>query len=138
MTLAAVLLAASCAFGQGPAPADIPAPNAQAIALAFSSTFFHEVQVSTMGAVVDLSRLSYRGFYKLELIELLLLSSRAKKPFPALAERRAKGEALRALAVSHGVDYDRLYDAAVAVEEIVDRDYLPRFKRRQLRKEIVE
>jgi hypothetical protein len=112
-----------------------PAPVAQAISLAFGTTFFNEVHISTSGAVVDLSRLSREGFYKLELIQLLLLSSRSRVPLAELAKRRRKGEALRELSFKNGVDYDKLYDASLAVQEIVDRDYLPRFPQRRPRKE---
>ena len=55
-------------------------------------------------------------------MSLLLPSARARKP-------------LRSLAVSSGVDYDALYESALAIQEIVDRDYLPRFPERPARKE---
>ena len=111
------------------------APVARALQLAFGATFFAEVQVSTNGAVVDLSRLSREGFYKLELIQLLMLSAKTRTPLAALADRRRKGEPLRDLAFKSGMDYDKLYDASLAVQEIVDRDYLPRFPQRRPRKE---
>jgi hypothetical protein len=114
---------------------DEPTAVAQSLALAFGATFFNEVRISTNGPVIDLSRLSHEGFYKLELIELLLISSKAKKPLSELAAMRRKGKALRTIAFSSGVDYDKIYDSALAVQEIVDRDYLPRFHDRRPRKE---
>lgn len=112
-----------------------PAPVAQAISLAFGATFFNEVRVSTNGPVVDLSRLSHEGFYKLELIELLLIGAKSRTPLAELAQLRRKDKSLRAIAASHGVDFDAMYDSALAVQEIVDRDYLPRFPERRPHKE---
>lgn len=114
---------------------DEPTPIGQALTLTFGATFFAQVNISTNGPVIDLSRLNREGFYKLELIELLLTSARSRKPLQELAARRRKGEALRSLAVSSGVDYDALYESALAIQEIVDRDYLPRFPERLARKE---
>jgi len=115
---------------------DEPAPAAQAIALAFGATFFVEVKISTEGAVTDLSRLAHEGFYKRELITLLLISAKAKKSLrDVVALRKKKDQTLRVIATSYGLDYDKIYDAALAVEEVVDRDYLPRFPQRRPRKE---
>jgi hypothetical protein len=116
-------------------PNDEPVAYAQAISLAFGTTFFAEVKISTNGAVVDLSRLAHEGFYKRELITLLLLCGKAKKPLQDAAAARKKGKTLRAIALSYGLDFDAVYDAALAVEEDVDRHYLPRFPERRPRKE---
>lgn len=122
-------------FSKAHQPKDEPTPLGQALTLAFPTTFFAEVKISTAGPVVELSRLNREGFYKLELIELLLMSRKAGKPLQAGVERRRKGDTLRAIAVSWGLDFDALYDAALAVEELVDRDYLPRYPQRPPRKE---
>jgi len=112
---------------------DEPVHYAQAISLAFGATFFTEVRISTSGAVTDLSRLAHDGFYKRELIELLLISAKGRKPLADLAKRRKKGEALRAIAKSCGVDYDAVYAAALDIESYVDDDYLPHFPQRRSR-----
>jgi hypothetical protein len=114
---------------------DEPVDYAQAISLTFGATFFAEVHVSTAGAVMDLSRLAHDGFYKRELVELLLMSAKSGKPLAELAARRKKGEALRAMAASLKLDYDALYGAALAIEKTVDEDYLPRFPERRSRPE---
>ena len=114
---------------------DEPVAAAQAITLAFGATFFAEVKISTAGPVTDLSRLAHEGFYKRELITLLLLSAKAKKPLQDSVALRKKGKTLRAIALSYALDYDGIYEAALAVEELVDRAYLPRFPERRPRKE---
>jgi len=112
-----------------------PTPAAEAITLALGATVWAEVKVSTEGPVMDLTRLSLSGYYKRELIELVLISAQAKKPLKDAVEKRAKGASLRQVAEGWGLDYDSLYDAALAVEELVDRLYLPRFPERTLRRE---
>jgi len=115
---------------------DEPVSYAQAISLAFGATFFAQVQVSTSGAVVDLSRLAREGFYKRELIELLLISAKGRKPLRDLAELRAKKKkSLRDIAASCGADYDAIYEAALRIEATVDQDYLPHFPERRPRPE---
>lgn len=123
-------------FSQAVRLRDEPVDYAQAISLAFGATFFTQVQVSTSGAVVDLSRLARQGFYKRELIELLLMSAKSRKPLRELAELRAKKKkSLRDIASSSGVDYDAVYEAALRIETTVDQDYLPRFPERRPRPE---
>ncbi|MDD5656916.1 MAG: hypothetical protein PHF00_06635 [Elusimicrobia bacterium] len=145
---AALWLAAAPAAGQGvgvePAP-DLfslrrvpartdPEPLAQALESAFGPATWARVQVSTAGPVADLSALVRGGFYKLELIELTLMSAQAGRPLRLAVEKRRKGAKLAALAKDYGLDYGRLYEAALAVQELVDREYLPRFPEKQPRK----
>ncbi len=123
-------------FSQAVKLKDEPVAYAQAISLAFGATFFTEVQVSTNGAVTDLSRLAHDGFYKRELIELLLMSAKSRKPLRELAELRAKKKkALREIAQTCKLDYDAIYEAALSIERVVDRDYLPHFPERRPRPE---
>lgn len=112
-----------------------PAPIAEAIALAVGATTWAEVKISTEGPVMELTRLNLAGYYKLELIQLVLLSARGKKTFKEAVEKRGKGASLRAMSEEWGVDYDKLYESSLAVEEIVDSQYLPRFPERSLRRE---
>lgn len=117
-----------------PAPFQ-PAPVAQALELALGATVWARVQVSTMGPVVDLTRLSDAGYYKRELIVVVLICAEKGKPLKEAVQRRDKGASLRELAAGYGVDYDRVFDAALAVEELVDEHYLPRFPERHKRRE---
>ena len=121
-------------FSETLAPRDEPRPMAQAISLAFGATFFVEVRISTMGAVTDLSRLAADGFYKRELITLLLIAGKGKAPLADLAARRRKGEPLRKLAEASGLDFDAVYESALAVEKDVDRRYLKLFPERRPRR----
>ena len=104
-----------------------PEPVAQALDLAFGATVWAQVRISTMGPVVDLTRLVRSGLYKLELIDLVLICAESGRPLQKAVEKRRKGAALAAIAKDYGLDYDRVHEAALAVEETVDREYLPRF-----------
>jgi hypothetical protein len=104
-----------------------PEPVAQALDLAFGATVWAQVRISTMGPVVDLTRLVRAGFYKLELIDLVLICAESGRPLQKAAQMRRKGASLSAIAKDYGLDYDRVHEAALAVEETVDREYLPRF-----------
>jgi hypothetical protein len=105
-------------------------PLAQALDLALGATVWAQVRISTAGPAADLSRLVRSGFYKLELIQLVLMSAETGKPLQKTVEKRRKGAGLGAIAKDYGLDYDRIYEAALAVQETVDREYLPRFPER--------
>lgn len=103
------------------------APVALALDLAFGATVWAQVQVSTNGPVADLTALVRRGHYKLEIIEMILMSVRGGRPLKETVERRRKGAKLEKIALDYHLDYDKVHEAGLAVQEIVDRDYLPRF-----------
>jgi hypothetical protein len=110
-----------------------PEPLAQALDLAFGASTWARVQISTAGPVADLSALVRVGFYKLELIELTLMSAQAGRPLRQAVEKRNKGAKLSAISREYGLDYERIYESALALEEIVDREYLPRFPEKRPR-----
>ncbi len=128
--LAAVCLVLNCAplFA-----ADSP-PLALALNLTFGANFWREVQVSSSGPVADIADLVRQGYYKLEIIELLLMSQQARVPLAKAVEKRKKGAALAEMAAGYQLVYDQIYEAAVAVEEIVDAEYLPLFPERRQRR----
>jgi hypothetical protein len=111
-----------------------PEPLAQALDLAFGTSTWARVQISTAGPVADLSALVRGGFYKLELIELTLMSAQAGRPLRKAVERRRKGAKLSSIAKDYGLDYARVYDSALALQELVDREYLPRFPEKHPRR----
>ncbi len=113
------------------APAS-PAPLAQALGLVFGPRVWLEVGLSS-APVAELSRLVEEGYYKLEMLQLLLMSARGRRPLREALERRKKGSRLSEIAALYRLDYDRLYESALAVEELLDREYLPRFRERPLR-----
>jgi hypothetical protein len=109
---------------------DEPAAVAQAVELAFGATTWAQVLVSTAGPVIELSRLVREGFYKRELITLTLIAAKSKTPLFELVAARRKKAALSELSFSRGLDYDAIYESALAVEAIVDKQYLKRFPQR--------
>lgn len=111
-----------------------PAPLALALDLAFGPTVWAEVKLSTSSTPkIELTRLVRQGYYKLELIQLIMLSAEGRKTLKETLERRKKGAKLVEIALAYRLDYDRLYESALAVEEIVDKQYLPRFPQRRPR-----
>lgn len=118
------------AVGRAKKPKDEPQAVAQAIDLAFSSATWTAVKLSTSGPVVELSRLAREGFYKRELITLVVTAARAKKPFQELVAKRKKGATLSEISFSCGLDYDAVYESALSIEAIVDKQYLKRFPQR--------
>jgi hypothetical protein len=153
LVLTAFLLAAApCAQAQGPTPgAELPEPPAPqpssyvraaplglALELALGTSVWAQVQVSTEGPAGDVTKLVREGFYKLEVIELVLMSAKSRQPLKVLAEKRRKGARLADIATGLRIDYDELYEEALAVEEVCDREYLPRLYRRKNRKRYIE
>lgn len=110
-------------------------PVALALDLAFGATVWAEVRISTMGPIHEMTRLTRQGHYKLEIIQLVLLSAKGHKTLRQTVEKRKKGAKLSAIAKDYKLDYDELYESALAVQEILDRQYLPRFPERRLRRE---
>lgn len=110
------------------------APLALAVEMAVGPEVWGRVRVSTDGAAADLTRLVREGFYKRELIQLVLLCAWAERPLEKTAARRREGIRLRDLAGELRVDYEALAEASSALEEIVDREYLPRFPERRMRR----
>lgn len=117
------------------APARPLAPVARAVELAFGATTWAVVRVSTAGAAADLSRYSSQGFYKRELIELVLMSAEARRQLSVAVEKRKQGARLADIALEYNVDYGRIVERALAIEDVVDRVYLPMFPERRPRKE---
>ena len=113
-------------------PKEAPPPLALALDLAFGATLWTEVKVSTHGPVADMTKLIKEGYYKLEIIELVLMSSQGRRPLKETLKKRKEGARLSEIAVQYRLDYDKVYESALAVQEIVDREYLPRFPERRL------
>ena len=110
-------------------------PVALALDLAFGATIWAQVAVSTAGPIIDLSRMVREGYYKLEIIQLVLISAQAGRPLKEVLEKRKKGAKLARLAADYKLDYDKLYESALAIEELVDKEYLPRFPERKLKRD---
>lgn len=115
-----------------------PAPLALALDLAFGATLWAQVRISTAGPVSDLTKLVGSGHYKLELIELVLMSAEGRRALKDTVKKRKEGAKLSEIAKDYRLDYEKIYEAALAVEELVDRDYLPRFPEKRPRKESEE
>lgn len=111
-----------------------PAPLALALDQAFGTTTWARISLSTAGPVSEITAMVRGGYYKLEVIQLILLSAEAGRPLKQTLEKRKKGAKLSELASEYKLDYDKLYEEALAIEELVNRDYLPRFPQRKLRR----
>lgn len=101
-----------------PRPEVLPMP--QALVLAFGPQALASVGLSTAPAR-DLTHLAYRGFYKLELIQLILMSRGSAKPFKEIVKTREEGKSLEAMAGSLKLDYAGLYEEALGIDAEVER-----------------
>lgn len=99
-------------------------PLALAASLAFDTTTWASVGVSSVPAK-DLSALLKRGYYKLELLQAVLVASRAKVPLKDVTAAHDKGQALREVAQAKGLDFDSVYEEALAIDKRVIDELLP-------------
>ncbi|MBI4347539.1 MAG: hypothetical protein HY553_11835 [Elusimicrobia bacterium] len=99
-------------------------PLALAASLAFDATTWTTVGVSTVPAK-DLSALLKRGYYKLELLQAVLVASRAKASLKEVTAAHDKGQSLREVAQAKGLDFDSVYGEALAIDKRVIDELLP-------------
>lgn len=99
-------------------------PLALATSLAFDATTWASVEVSTSPAA-DLSSMLRRGYYKLELIQAVLLASKAKASLKDVAAAHDKGKSMRDLAKEKQVDFDALYEEALRLDQDVVEKLFP-------------
>jgi len=108
-------------------------PVALALNLAVGATVWSEVKVSTAGSLGDLNLLVHEGFYKRELIELVVISVDARRPLRDIVDRRRKGLRLATIAREAGLDASAVERQALGIEDVLDRDYLKRFPDHKLK-----
>ena len=105
-----------------------PAPPVHPVALAASLAFDPEtwarVHVSSVPAR-DLSALLRRGYYKLELLQLVLLAKGAGAKLEEIAAEHDKGSTLRQIAAARKLDFDSLYEEALRIDARVVDALLP-------------
>jgi hypothetical protein len=94
-------------------------PLALALSLCYDATTWTRIGVSTASPAADLTSLALRGYYKLELVEMILLAVQSGKTLAYLTVRREKGETLRGLAESLSVGFDALEEQALKDDRLV-------------------
>ncbi len=113
-------------------------PLAESLERVFGPDLWAKVEASTAGAAGDVTELLRQGFYKSEVIQLVMLSAEAGRSLRSTVERRLKGASLARIALDYGIAYDAFFERALVVEGIVDRDYMPRFPERRARRRAPE
>lgn len=97
-------------------------PMSLAITLVFDSNTWSKIGVSTSAPVGEIASLLGAGYYRLELLQLILMADRSGKHISLLTADRAKEKkSLRQMAKEFGLEYDSLYDEAVSLSRKVDR-----------------
>ena len=105
----------------------VVSPLALAAGLAFDSASWAEIQISTSSTPArELTGLQQKGYYKLELYQVILLAMQAKKPLAEIAKDREKGLRLREISKNLGQDYDELYSRSLALDKRVTEEFLPK------------
>ncbi len=97
-------------------------PMSLAITLVFDLKTWSAIGVSTSAPAGEISSMLGDGYYRLELLQLILMAERSGKHISLLtAERTKSKKSLRDLAKELGLEYDSLYDEAVSRSREVDR-----------------
>ncbi len=96
-------------------------PLALALSLAFDSTTWAAVGVSTAAPAGEVAEFLARGYYRLEILQLTLLAQASGKRLLDLRTRRTKDAlTLRQLAEEVMVPYDEILDRAELLARSVD------------------
>ena len=90
------------------------------LSLYFSTATMYEVFDST-SPEREILKYSDKGFYRTELVYLILLASEKKEKFKPLADRIIKGETLRKLSSDLGFDLLENFAKASKIKEEVER-----------------
>ncbi|MBI5201188.1 MAG: hypothetical protein HY925_06350, partial [Elusimicrobia bacterium] len=98
-------------------------PIALAASLAFDATTWASIELSTVPAR-DLSNLFKRGYYKLELLQAVLVASKAKTTLKEIVAAHDKGKSMRELAHAKNLDFDAVYDEALKLDKRVVEEFL--------------
>jgi hypothetical protein len=96
-------------------------PFASVLADAFPPADWAALKVSTSTTKEDLSKLLRGGFYRLELVTLVLTAKRAGEPLSKLVQKRQDGDTLRSIAEGCKIGYDALFDDASSLKLLLDR-----------------
>lgn len=99
-------------------------PMAIATSLAFDATTWAVVEASTVPAK-DVTALLRRGYYKLEVIQAVLVASGARVPLKDILAEHDKGKGLRQIAEARQVDFDAVYEEARRADRRVVDELLP-------------
>lgn len=101
------------AVDRSSAPSAAVTPLALALSLAFDSTTWAAVGVSTSAPASEMAELMARGYYRLELLQLTLLAQASGKRLLDLRTARTKdGKTLRELAEAAKTPYEEVLDRA--------------------------
>jgi len=100
-----------------------PTPVGLAASLAFDATTWAAVEVSTTAAK-ELSTLLRRGYYRLEVLQVVLMARKAGVSLRAVVAARDKGESLRQIAKGKDLDYDALYEESLVLDSKVGGELL--------------
>lgn len=101
-------------------------PLALAASLVWDATTWTRLELSTSTAPAEeLTSLIQKGYYRLELLQIVLIAEKAGKPLSSVTELREKGKGLRELASSLGADFDSIYDRSLELDRRIEADILP-------------
>ncbi len=99
-------------------------PLGLALSLSFDATTWAAIEVSSAPARV-LSEMLRQGYYKLELLQMVLMARRGAGTFKQVQQERGKGRRLREIAESKQVDFDAVYEESLALDARLTARLLP-------------
>ena len=95
-------------------------PFVEALLQTMSPEELISLSVSTSSVKEDWSRLMLRGVYKQEMLQLILLAQKAKKPLKDVLKQRAKKQELSKMAGGFGLSYDAIYEESLGWRKKID------------------
>lgn len=95
-------------------------PFAAALSQYFSSSTLVEVFESTEPEK-QVTQYTGQGFYRQEIITLMLISEKTKEPFKKLAKERDKGKSFEDFAKKYSIDLYELFEKSVDIKKEIEK-----------------
>ncbi len=92
-----------------------------AISLSFSSSTWAAVGISTSAPHLDMAQLLRKKYYRLEVVQMILMAERSGKKLRELAKLHVKDKTLRSIAGDLGLEYDTVLEDAIAKVREIER-----------------
>lgn len=100
-------------------------PFARALTQYFSSSTWRAVLISTSSPAEELTDFMYRGLYRQEIIQLILIAEKSGKSFAELAKEREKGLRFEEMTGKLNIDFTEIMEKSLEIRKTVDDKILP-------------
>lgn len=101
-------------------------PFARALTLYFNSLTWTQIGISTASPAKELTDFMYHGYYRQEIIQLILMSKESGKSFKEFARERKKEKRFEEIAGKAKIDFSDIVERSIEIRKIIDAKFLPR------------